>query len=249
MALALKIGQCSKQGPWRPQNNDSLRVGQGQDLVYCLLADGAASWFDEDDKGQFASRRGVDAVARELEKLDRSVIESEVLTQVIRKAIVTANQELLALSAMRGNLGTTIVAAVWHRGELYITSVGDSRAYLIRDERIEQLTVDDTVAQDLVDAGAMSLAEAKERRFDNILSRYLGTNEVRPVVKKVTARAGDRFLLCTDGLWRVLGDDQILHCLRDYADMQQCTEVLCREAGEAGTRDDVSCALMEIVES
>src|SRR5262249_46380859 len=149
------------------------------------------------------------------------------------------------------NMGTTIVAAVWPKGdELFIAGVGDSRAYLIRGEEIEQLTVDHSLAQALVENKTISAAEAREHRFRNVLWKYLGTREVGdgPEVKAVPLEVGDRFLLCSDGLSGVVPDEQLLSFILDQPDVQQCADGLGQLALDCGSRDNVSCIVIEVVE-
>src|ERR1700720_3928008 len=99
------------------------------------------------------------------------------------------------------NMGTTIVLALWRKGhEMYIANLGDSRAYLIRADAIEQLAIDHSLAQALVENKTISASEAKEHRFRNVLWKYLGSKEIGegPDVKTIHLRTGDRFLLCSD---------------------------------------------------
>src|SRR5205814_4435058 len=133
---------------------------------------------------------------------------------VIRRAIVTANEEILFMAQHDPSLkqmGTTVVVAVWRKGSavMHVTGLGDSRAYQIRGKKIEQLTVDHSIAQALVEAKTISAAEARVHRYRNVLWKYLGSAEVGegPEVKDVQLQAGDRFMLCTDGLCGVVPDD------------------------------------------
>jgi protein phosphatase len=150
-------------------------------------------------------------------------------------------------------MGTTIVLTVWRKGSnlIYTAGMGDSRAYLIRAKKIEQLTVDHSIAQALVEAKTISAAEARVHRYRNVLWKYLGSAEVGegPEVKLINVQAGDRLLLCTDGLSGVVGDEQLLNFIKDRADVQECTDGLGQLALEAGSRDNISCILIEVVES
>src|SRR5262249_54482020 len=145
----------------------------------------------------------IEVVPRELRKHLSGIGGHDPVRAVIRRAIVQANEEILQMGALDRdlrNMGTTIVMAVWRKGpELFITWVGDSRAYLIRDGTIQQLTVDHSLAQALVENKTISAAEAKEHRFKNVLWKYLGSKEVGdgPDVLIQSIRGGDRFLLCT----------------------------------------------------
>jgi protein phosphatase len=147
------------------------------------------------------------------------------------------------------NMGTTVVTAVWRKGpDLLITGVGDSRAYMIRAKKISQLTVDHSLAQALVEAKTISAAEAKEHKFRNVLWKYLGSKEVGegPDVNIVPVQAGDRFLLCTDGLHGVVTDDKILTFMEGHQDPQACSDGLVQLALESGSRDNVSCIVIDV---
>jgi protein phosphatase len=149
-------------------------------------------------------------------------------------------------------MGTTIVLAVWRKGsEMYIAGVGDSRAYLVRDGRIEQLTVDHSLAQALVENKTISAEDAKEHRFRNVLWKYLGSKEVGegPDVKPVSVRVGDRFLLCSDGLSGPVPDSQLLSFILEHPNVQECAEGLGQLALDNGSRDNVSCIVIEVAEA
>src|SRR5207245_4986722 len=166
-------------------------------------------------------KRATEVVPRELKKNLAPDADPESAKQIIRKAVVQANEEIIAMGALDRdlrNMGTTVVMAVWRKGkELFVTGVGDSRAYLIRDGKIEQLTVDHSLAQALVEAKTISAEEAREHRFRNVLWKYLGTKEVGEgaEVKAVSIQTSDRLVLCTDGLSGVVSDDKILGCVQE----------------------------------
>src|SRR5205823_6643225 len=145
---------------------------------------------------------------------------------------------------------TTVVATVWRKGaDLLVAGVGDSRAYLVRSKKITQLTVDHSLAQALVEAKTISAAEAKEHKFRNVLWKYLGSKEVGegPEVATVPIQTGDRFVLCTDGLHGVVPDDKILEYVLGQNDPQACADGVIQVALEAGSRDNVSCIIIDIV--
>jgi protein phosphatase len=143
--------------------------------------------------------------------------------------------------------------AVWRKGstKMYIAGVGDSRAYLVRPTGIKQLTVDHSLAQALVEAKTISPEEAREHRFRNVLWKYLGTKEVGdgPEVRVEEIQPGDRFLLCTDGLSGVVGDDQLHGFILEQTDMQNCADGLGQLALDSGSRDNVSCIVSEVTGS
>lgn len=251
MALALNIGKCTLLGNYRENNEDAIDVKQFPDLTLCLVADGMGG----QAAGEIASKRATEVVPRELKKNLLPNASLEDAKKIIRRAVVQANEEIIAMGALDRdlrNMGTTVVLAVWRKGhELFITGVGDSRAYVIRKGQIEQLTVDHSLAQALVEAKTISQEEAREHRFRNVLWKYLGTKEVGegPDVKVVPIHVGDRFVLCTDGLTGVVPDDKVKDCVRDHADVQKCADALGQLALDSGSRDNVSCIVIEVVDS
>src|SRR5262249_15629301 len=213
MALALNIGKCSQLGNYRENNEDAIEVKQFPDITVSLVADGMGG----QNAGEVASKNAVEILPRELKENLVGVLGHDQTKAVIRRAIVQANEEIMFMAQHDPNLkqmGTTVVLAVWRKGSavMHVAGLGDSRAYLIRGKKIEQLTVDHSIAQALGEAKTISAAEARVHRYRNVLWKYLGSNEVGegPEVKLVTLQAGDRFLLCTDGLSGVVPDDKLL---------------------------------------
>src|SRR5207302_6355254 len=218
MALVLNIGKCTLLGNYRENNEDAIDVKQFPDLTICIVADGMGG----QQAGEIASKQAIDALPRELKKNLGSATDTEETKQIIRRAIVHTNaviMEMAALDRDLANMGTTVVAAVWRKGSnvMHIASVGDSRAYLLRAGNIEQLTVDHSIAQALVEAKTISAAEARVHRYRNVLWKYLGSKEVGegPEVKAVAIAAGDVFLLCTDGLSGVVSDEKLQSFVHD----------------------------------
>jgi PPM family protein phosphatase len=251
MTLALNIGKCSLLGNYRENNEDAIDVRQGPDLTTCLVADGMGG----QAAGEIASKHATEVVPREIKKGITPTTSAEEAKAIIRKAVVQANDEIITMGTLERdfrNMGTTVVMAVWRKGrEIYVTGVGDSRAYLIRDNSIEQLTVDHSLAQALVEAKTISAEEAKAHRFRNVLWKYLGTKEVGegPDVRAIEVQPADRILLCTDGLSGVVADDQVLACIHEHTDVQKCAEALGQLALDSGSRDNVSCIVIEVVDS
>jgi protein phosphatase len=251
MALVLNIGKCTLLGNYRENNEDAIDVKQFPEFTLSLVADGMGG----QAAGEIASKRATEVIPRELKKNLSPQVNPDDAKKFIRKAVVQANEEIIAMGALDRdlkNMGTTVVMAVWRKEkELYITGVGDSRAYLIRDNKIEQLTVDHSLAQALVEAKTISAEEAREHRFRNVLWKYLGTKEVGegPEVKAVPVQPGDRLVLCTDGLSGVVSDDRILGCVVEHQDMQKAADALGQMALDSGSRDNVSCIVIEVSNS
>jgi protein phosphatase len=204
--------------------------------------------------GEIASKRAVEIVPRELRKNLTTSLATDAVKGVTKRAIVQANEEIMAMGALdkdMKNMGTTVVMAIFRKGsEIFIAGVGDSRAYMVRAKKIQQLTVDHSLAQALVEARTISAAEAKDHRFRNVLWKYLGSKEVGegPEVSAVPVQSGDRFLLCTDGLSGVVPDEQLASFISEQTDVQACAEGLGQLALDQGSRDNVSCIVIEVVE-
>ncbi len=249
MPLSLNIGKCTLLGNYRENNEDSIEVKLFPDLTVCIVADGMGG----QAAGEVASKRAIDIIPRELRKSLTPSVNSEAAKSIIRKAVVQANEEIIAMGALdkeMKNMGTTVVAAVWRKGaELFVTGVGDSRVYLVRNKKIVQLTVDHSLAQALVEAKTISAAEAREHKFRNVLWKYLGSKEVGEGtdVPVVPIQSGDRFLLCTDGLHGVVTDEKLLEFILSQTDMQACADGLGQLALDSGSRDNVSCITIEVV--
>jgi len=250
MAFTLNIGKCSLLGNYRENNEDSIEVKQFPDLSVTIVADGMGG----QAAGEIASRRAVEIIPRELRKNLTAGLTADAVKAVTKRAIVQANEEIMAMGALdkdMKNMGTTVVMAIWRKGgDMYVAGVGDSRAYLVRGRKIQQLTVDHSLAQALVEAKTISPAEAKDHRFRNVLWKYLGSKEVGdgPEVGVTPVQAGDRFLLCSDGLTGVVPDEQLATYISDQPDMQACAEGLGQLALDQGSRDNVSCIVIEVAE-
>jgi protein phosphatase len=251
MPLALNIGKCTLLGNYRENNEDSIEVKQFPDMTLCIVADGMGG----QAAGEIASKRAIEVVPRELRKNLATAEGDEQVKQVVRKAVVQANEEIITMGSLDRDLksmGTTIVLAMWRKGrELYISNLGDSRAYLVRGGKIEQLTIDHSLAWALVENKTISPEEAKEHRFKNVLWKYLGSKEIGegPEVKPIAVENGDRFLLCSDGLTGPVPDDKLLQFITEHPNAQECADGLGQLALDMGSRDNVSCIVIEVVES
>jgi protein phosphatase len=254
MAVSLKIGKCSLLGNYRENNEDAVDVKDFGDLTICLVADGMGG----QAAGEKASQMATEVIPRELNGVVQAARNPEDVRRLVRTAVVRANDEIMSLGQLDRdfrNMGTTIVLALWcpsiREDCLFIAGVGDSRAYLFRGGKLEQLTVDHSLAQALVEAKTISAEEAREHRFRNVLWKYLGSREVGdgPDVKTLFVRPGDRILLCTDGLTGVVPDDRLLSALEQFHEPQPCAEGLCQLALDMNSRDNVSAVVVDVVEA
>jgi protein phosphatase len=253
MSVRLIIGKCSLLGNYRENNEDAVDVKETGGLTTAIVADGMGG----QAAGEKASQMATEIIPRTLSEQVPTATSADDIRKIVRKAIVQANEEIISLGQLDRdfrNMGTTVVGVAWapqFRDDcLFVSGVGDSRAYLLRDGKIEQLTIDHSLAQALVEAGTITPDEAKEHRFKNVLWKYLGSKEVGegPEVKTLFIRPGDRLLLCTDGLCGVVPDDRIAQAMQEHKEAQSCSEALCQLALDMGSRDNVSCIILDVTQ-
>jgi protein phosphatase len=248
MALALGIGKCTLLGNYRENNEDAIDVKLFADMTICIVADGMGG----QQAGEIASKQAVEILPREIKNNLAGVTDPDEVRQIVRRALVHANAVIMDMASMDrdlNNMGTTVVLTLWPKGSdsLYIASIGDSRAYRITKDKIEQLTIDHSIAQALVEAKTISAAEARVHKYRNVLWKYLGSKEVGdgPDVKVITPQHGDRYLLCTDGLCGVVPEEKLHRFVLEHANLQECADGLGQLALDSGSRDNVSVIVME----
>jgi len=166
--------------------------------------------------------------------------------QVLRETIATANRtihDLARADPSRAGMGTTLTAAIVNaeREEVALGHVGDSRAYRLRAGQLEQLTRDHSLVEEMRRKGQLTDAQAEDHPQRSIITRALGPEpEVEPDVHTVSAAPGDVFLICSDGLTTMLGEEQIAKLLAGATSMDAATRALVDEANRAGGRDNIT---------
>jgi PPM family protein phosphatase len=166
--------------------------------------------------------------------------------EVLRETILAANRtihELARADPSRAGMGTTLTAAIVDAvgEEVAIGHVGDSRAYRLRAGKLEQLTRDHSLVEEMRRKGQITDAQAEDHPQRSIITRALGPEpEVEPDVQTVPAVAGDVFLICSDGLTTMLGEEQIAKLLSGASSMSAAVRALVDEANRAGGRDNIT---------
>jgi serine/threonine protein phosphatase PrpC len=236
----------SVTGNYRPKNEDRSFV-DAAGHVY-IVADGMGG----QQAGEKASEMAVEHLSTALTRdADLAAVPGALLVTQIQQAVVETNAEIMALSQLDyrfHSMGTTVVLAVFAGRYAYVTGAGDSRAYLVRGRKIQQLTRDHSVAESLAEAGAISREEVREHRYRHMLWKYLGTKEAssRPDVHKVRLRHGDRLLLASDGLTGVVPDEQIRATLTEHDEPQAAVDALIHQALNNDSHDNVTCVAVYV---
>jgi protein phosphatase len=233
--LEMRHGGVTDTGNVRTSNQDQL-LAEG-DLV--AVADGMGGH----RAGEVASRLAVDVL--------RDTFDVDPTADGLVAAVLAANRAVWergeAEPELRG-MGTTIAAVALVAGKaLAVVNVGDSRAYLLQDGRLQQLTADHSLVADLLRAGAISEDEARAHPRRNVLTQVLGMGpEVEPHVALAEPARGDRLLLCSDGLFNELDDDRIAAILASVPDPTDAAARLVDEANAAGGADNITALVLDI---
>jgi protein phosphatase len=237
--FVLHVGSRSAQGV-RPNNEDRYVVDLVQNLF--LVADGMGG----QDRGEQASGMAADLIPRFVHDC---LAENKDATVAVRRALAEANEAIVQASKgqpVGRRMGTTAVVALQRDNRCYVAGLGDSRAYLIRDEEVTQLTVDHSVAQALVASGALTEEEARHSPYQHVLHKFLGCAgmsdgaDVYPFVPQV----GDRLVLASDGLTNHIAADDLREGARRHPAPQDWADALVELALNRGSRDNVTCVVV-----
>jgi len=239
--MKIRAGYQTVTGNYRDNNEDCVLCDPSAGIF--IVADGMGGQL----AGEQASKLAVDIIPERVKaRTHTGLAQGRELAEIIRQAVLDANQQIIEQAARRSefqSMGTTVVMAVVHGAAAYVAGIGDSRAYLIHSNKIQQLTTDHSLAQALVDLGTISAKDARDHRFRNILHKYLGSKEVGtgPDIKEIAPTAGDRVVLASDGLTGAVTDQDILNLVSSEPDPQRAAERLVAQALDNDSRDNVSC--------
>src|SRR5947209_11287621 len=255
MAARYRSAARTDVGMKREHNEDSFLVNA--ELGLYVVCDGMGGHAG----GETASRLAVQTVEKELLPARRRTCDpyategrydESPLAAALREAIEGACGMVFRTSRSQPELqgmGTTCVA-VLVRGEVGIVGhVGDSRAYIVRDGAIAQLTEDHSLVNEQIRAGLLSVDEARHSRLRNIITRSVGFEEdVLVDISGVETKAGDRFLLCSDGLSNLVETEEIRSAVATGADPAEICRSLVALANERGGDDNITVIAVERVE-
>src|SRR6266508_6927356 len=198
--------------------------------------------------GEVASEMAVRIVADEIHSVRG--LGDEQVAERMRSAIRTANgaifQRTLTEHDKRG-MGTTATALTLYETRFLVGQVGDSRCYLMRDGRLNQITKDHSYVQEQVDAGYLTPEQARSHPYSNVITRCVGANsEVMPDIYLGTAKPKDVFLLASDGLTGMLEDRQLAELLAPTRMPQEQVDELIAEANRHGGLDNITAIIVRV---
>ena len=249
-----KIFSGSDRGLVRSHNEDSVGVVEFElsTMLAAVVADGVGGHAG----GEVASKLAVDRILEYLNSNMRSVedeqqINDRGLQQQLLNAVHEANAAIIEEQQQPGlaQMATTVVAVLLKRHQMMLAYMGDSRCYRWREHRLEQLTHDHTVAQQMIDSGDYDEEQIQHMPYHHVLNRALGLDRYADVDgRMLTMMPGDLLLLCSDGLTNCLNDEQLLNILDRHDDVHRCGEELIASANDAGGVDNISVVLIRIVD-
>lgn len=217
---------------------------------FAVLADGMGGC----NAGEVASRIAVDRLSSSLKatmEKHRDEADDAAAERLLAQHIAEANAavyDAACAHAEYSGMGTTLVVAFWYADRMAAGHVGDSRLYRLRQGSLAQLTRDHSLAQDQIDDGVLSPAQARYSSQRNVVTRAVGIEaEVNAEVRSVAVAPGDLYVLCSDGLTEMLTDEEIQQALAAAGpQLQSAADVLVQQANAAGGRDNVSVILARI---
>lgn len=190
--------------------------------------------------GEVASELAVMTLRSELARRSIGAIDGQKLADAVVKVnecIWQCSQEKQELRGM----GTTLTAAVITDGSACIAQIGDSRAYLIRNGKIQQVTKDQSLVQKLVDAGVLNMEEAAIHPYRNVLSQALGGSaNVKVEITEFPLQANDYLLICSDGLSNKVSDQEMLTIIKESVSINEASQRLIYEANRRGGEDNIT---------
>lgn len=244
----MKVGASTDVGKHRKINQDSYFVSKNEDLPLFIVSDGMGGH----KAGEVASKMAVDIIKEEfLQKIKGKKFLSSSIADFIKSAIETANLKIYKLAQKKEEylgMGTTVTMIFILGNEIFIGQIGDSRAYLLRKDKLVQLTEDHSLVAELVKKGDITEEEALNHPQKNVITRAVGTDkevDVDIVVEKLHKK--DTILLCTDGLTNMVDNREIKDILLEERDVQTACDELVKTANNNGGLDNITVLAVKIV--
>jgi PPM family protein phosphatase len=240
MTLALRYAIRSDVGLLREGNEDSAYAGPH----LLVIADGMGGHA----AGEVASAVAISALA----PLDHDVARDQMLS-VLAEAVAEANSTLHQMSVADRSvegMGTTLTALLWSGAEVAVCHIGDSRAYLLRDGDLTQITRDHTLVQSLVDEGRLTPEAAAVHPQRSLVMRALqSSTDAEPDLAIRQVRLADRYLLCSDGLSDVVSEETLHKTLTQVSDLDEAVVQLIDLAIRSGGPDNITCIIADVVDT
>lgn len=233
-------GAISDIGKNREKNQDAYYASLDREFPLYLVADGMGGH----RSGEVASTMAMDIIKKEFLLYKDDLNKEKNILKIIKESIEKANTKIYLKSIETeecNGMGTTITLGYIFDDKIFIGHVGDSRAYLIRDKEIHQITEDHSYVNELLKLGSITVEEAKTHPKRNMITRAVGSSSkisMDLIVKEY--EKDDILLLCSDGLFNMLKDNEIYEVFNREKDMQKACETLVSKANDNGGLDNIT---------
>ena len=251
----LEIATCTDPGMVRSHNEDSIAADAANGLV--VLADGMGGY----NAGEVASGMATTVIVTEMRQILANTkpydVDSgsseEIAARLVRDQVLKANSSIYQAAqsqAQYAGMGTTLVVCLFYDNRMLVAHLGDSRLYMLRDGEFSQVTRDHSLLQEQIDSGIITPEQAKKAQHKNLVTKALGIDPtVEPEVHEYPTKAGDIFLLCSDGLCDMVEDEDIAMTLQTLGkgNLKLAAQHLVQMANDNGGRDNVSVILVRVL--
>ncbi len=232
----------SNKGMVRGSNEDFFHVPEkADDKTFFIVADGMGG----ENAGEVASCLAVSSAAVYLN--ENFYLENDVAI-LLRKALNAANKTVYDTAKADKNyesMGTTMVCAVVKDNNVFVANVGDSRCYIVTEKNLEQISIDHSFVQEMVDKGLLTIDEAENHPNKNLITRAIGIGKfVNVDVFMKKWKKGDKLLLASDGLTGMLHSEDIIRIINENTDCVTAVNKLIESANEAGGIDNITAVLI-----
>ena len=240
----MKIVSKTDVGLVRQSNQDSYAAGEMPGgVAWAVVCDGMGGA----NGGNIASATAVKMISEMISSTYREGMSSNSIRTMLQSAIYAANVSVFDMAKSVESLsgmGTTVVAAVVAHGLVHVAHAGDSRAYIVSDTGMQQITKDHSIVQSMIEDGSLSPAEAKLHPRQNLITRALGVEESIEIdYNEVGLGEGQRLLICTDGLTNYIEPPVILEVLQRYG-FYEYPEKLIERANQNGGGDNITVVVI-----
>lgn len=232
-------------GKKRYSNQDAV-AGEiiSNNLAWMAVCDGMGG----NNGGDIASQIAIEVISKNISDYLKENQSAESVVKLMKESVELASKTILDEAKKDEDLkgmGTTVVFGVISNNYLYVVHAGDSRAYLIRNSEIEQISVDHSMVQQMVDLGEITAKEARNHSQKNIITKALGIeSNVNPDYNIIELNDKDVILLCTDGLSNHLEDNEICNMFSKYS-VEKLPDVLINKCNARGGKDNITVSLIE----
>jgi protein phosphatase len=254
LTQVLEIASCTDPGMVRSHNEDSIAADAANGLV--VLADGMGGY----NAGEVASGMATTVIITEMQQILANAAphqidprtNQEIARRLVREQVLKANTSIYQAAQSQpqyAGMGTTLVVGLFYDNRVLVAHLGDSRLYLLRQNKLKQITRDHSLLQEQIDSGLITPEQAKHAQHKNLVTRALGIDpSVEPEIHEYPTRPGDLYLLCSDGLNDMVDDEDIAMTLQALgANLGLAAQQLVQMANDNGGRDNVSVILVRVL--